>query len=365
MPVDGRAKKEAAPASLSGLLATRAHERLVRRLVAPSRGWGSRRGAPSGVTECWECPMCMSNVPVGCACRTCQLDAPAARCTDGCCQDTTASANAATEPKPTPTTEPESMQLQRQPRPCTVLQPLTRGSPAANAQPRRSTRKRQGQPGPSLHLATRKRPAVATDDDQYFENSDDDQYFVPGEVVKCWECEKLCAAADQENVTHLVCLNKECAVTFSPNECDREDEPHGHGRGRTNLEAWMREGILGALSSDDELDYSEDEAEADGDTVTTEAQEHQNQPASSAPSMYPNVSRWSSGRNIGWRYQIYNSNWTPQRRQGNGFATDLLAYQAYVAVCVKEGMTPKTVKRALRRARTGDTPWDRDISGAC
>ena len=130
------------------------------------------------------------------------------------------------------------------------------------------------------------------------------------------------------------------------------------------MEAWMREGILGALSSDDELDYSEDEAEADGDTVTTEAQEHQNQPASSAPSMYPNVSR-SGGRNIGWRYQIYNSNWTPQRRQGNGFATDLLAYQAYVAVCVKEGTTPKTLKRAAPRARTGDTPWERDISGAC
>ena len=260
------------------------------------------------------------------------------------------------------------MQLQRQPRPCTVLQPLTRGSPAANAQPRRSTRKRQGQPGPSLHLATRKRPAVATDDNTLHnfdvndnENSDDDQYFVPGEVVKCWECEKLCAAADQENVTHLVCLNKECAVTFSPNECDREDEPHGQGRGRTNLEAWMREGILGALSSDDELDYSEDEAEADGDTVTTEAQEHQNQPASSASSMYPNVS-WSGSS---WMYRIYNSNWTPQRRIGSGFATDLLAYQAYVAVCVKEGTTPKKVKRAVPRARTGDTPWERDISGAC
>ena len=42
MPVDGRTKRVAAPASLSGSLATCAHE---------SRDWGRRRGAPSGVTD--------------------------------------------------------------------------------------------------------------------------------------------------------------------------------------------------------------------------------------------------------------------------------------------------------------------------
>ena len=42
MPVDGHTKRGAAPASLSGSLATCAHE---------SRDWGRRRGAPSGVTD--------------------------------------------------------------------------------------------------------------------------------------------------------------------------------------------------------------------------------------------------------------------------------------------------------------------------
>ena len=244
----------------------------------------------------------MSNVPVGCE-LLCQR-----------CQRTTTSANAATEPKSTPTAEyfgqdPSRFQI----------------------------------------------PAVETAVDT--ETETETEYFCAGEIVKCWECQKLCAVPDDaQNVTHLVCLNTECSTTFSPNECDREDEAHGQGRGRTNLEAWARAGLLHADSSDDELDYSLGSSDDE-----LEAQEHQNQPASSASSMYPNVS-WSGSS---WMYRIYNSNWTPQRRIGSGFATDLLAYQAYVAVCVKEGTTPKKVKRAVPRARTGDTPWERDISGAC
>jgi hypothetical protein len=42
MPVDGRKKTEAASASLLGLLATCAQG---------NQHWGSRRGAPSGITD--------------------------------------------------------------------------------------------------------------------------------------------------------------------------------------------------------------------------------------------------------------------------------------------------------------------------